>query len=447
MRPTQKPARRTPSNLYDKVRRRESLWAAWRVINDNATKSRSASTHSEAKEFAANLVSNLERIGRQLARKRFVFAPQKGVLISKKGGKSKRPVVIAPIQARVVQRAILDVVQRIPRVKSQLTAGFNFGGVPGDQFGVPNAIAKVHRTIQQPGFFIRTDIKSFFRHVPRDRAIRCVLEHVRDRAFRELFEQAVTTEIEDAASWGADLQLFPIHDEGVAQGSCLSPLLCNLLLADFDAQMNARNVVTIRYIDDFLILASNRAIAYRAFESAIQHLRRLGLDAYDPRTGEDSDKADEGQTAQGIPFLGCEIRPRSVRPSRTKCRQLIKRLREIFDESTKALRDPKLATSRHLTTAETLDRTSKVIRGWANTMAFCTDDRLMSAVDLEITAITDKYISDSERILARLAPLDRRRARGVFAIEDRVSSRVRDEIVAATRRAILQPTRQLARRS
>jgi hypothetical protein len=355
------------------------------------------------------------------------------VLISKKGGKSTRPVVIAPIETRIVQRSVLDIVQRIPRIRSQLTAGYNFGGVPGEQFGVPHAVARVHKFIQQPGYFIRTDIKSFFRHVPREQAVSRVLDHVRDRAFKELFVRAVTTEIEDATSWGPDLQMFPIHDEGVAQGSCLSPLLCNLLLSDFDRQLNGRNVATIRYIDDFLILAQSQSSAFRAFESAQRFLATLGLEAYDPRNSEDADKSDFGSTANGIPFLGCEIYTDNVRPSRAKCRSLVDKVRTVLTESVGILGNPKEAISRHLTAAESLDRASKIIRGWANTMAFCTDDRLMKSVDLELTKVTDEYVRDTERLMAQMSPLDRRRARGVFAIQDRVSSTVRDQIAAVAK--------------
>ena len=221
-------------------------------------RSRSADTVGEAKEFANRLRPSLERVERQLRARTFRFRPQKGVLIEKKGKKSKRPIVIAPIETRIVQRALLDVAQDIPAVWSQLTAGHNFGGVPGDQFGVPRAVVRVHSSIQDKSYFIRTDVKAFFVHVPRERAIRCVLDHVADPDFEKLFIDATTTEIDDAERYGPEIGLFPIHDEGVAQGSCLSPLLCNLLLAEFDERMNGRGIVMVRYIDDFLILARDQ---------------------------------------------------------------------------------------------------------------------------------------------------------------------------------------------
>jgi len=68
-----------------------------------------------------------------------VFLPQKGIILKTSSGK-KRPVVVAPIESRIVQRAILDTVQLIPEIKEKLTSGHNFGAVPGPEFGVPNAI-------------------------------------------------------------------------------------------------------------------------------------------------------------------------------------------------------------------------------------------------------------------------------------------------------------------
>lgn len=247
------------------------------------------------------------------------------------------------------------------------------------------------------------------------------MNQVVDAKFQKIVTDAVTTEIADAETYGEDLQLFPIADEGVAQGSCLSPLLCNLLLDNFDQAMNGRGVVTIRYIDDFLILAKDKKSAFAAYRSACNLLAKLGLNAYDPELPADKGKAEHGQVTAGIKFLGCEIRPDRIRPSRENWRGLITKLNEIFDESAKSVNRPAEAQRKHLTYAETTIRASKTVQGWANTFGFCTDDQLMESVDIEVTDAFSGYNRRVRSIIERHKPIDERKALGVFSIQDRVS--------------------------
>jgi hypothetical protein len=358
------------------------------------------------------------------------------VLVSKKTKDSKRPVVVAPIESRIVQRAILDTIQSIPEIHAQLTEGYNFGGVPGDGWGVPGAVIKVLQAIQTSRFFIRTDIKSFFMKIPRDVAVARILVHVPDQNLKNLIRSAVATEISDAQSYGADIRLFPIADEGVAQGSSLSPLICNLLLTDFDRSMNGRGIVTVRYIDDFLVLAKDQRSAAIAFQSARRILGALGLDCYDPARSEDRNKAEHGNVADGITFLGCELTPDRLRPSRDNWRDLLTTLRAIFDESARVINDAEAALKRHETYAETIVRAGKTVQGWTNTFSFCTDERLNDSIDIAITTEFDSYQKRVERIVRGMTAIDRRRALGIFAVADRVDSAERKkatEIILAGR--------------
>jgi len=265
-----------PSKLYESVRKRARLWRAWTEVHRKAVTSKSRETRGEAREFARGIVRHIDRIARQLRQDRFKFLPQRGVLIPKSGGRF-RPIVVAPIANRIVQRSILDTLQSLPELRRELCAGYNFGGVPGDDFGVPGAIVKAQSEITERPFYIRTDVKSFFEHVNKPLAIARVLAFTEDKKFADFFEAAVQTELADAARYGDRVKLFPLADEGVAQGSCLSPLLCNLLLSDVDKQLNDRSVVAIRYIDDILILGKSAKAVFKAFDAAQESLAGMGL--------------------------------------------------------------------------------------------------------------------------------------------------------------------------
>ena len=153
------------------------LEQAWRQVRSNALRSDSASTVQDARDFDAVASVRLTRLQKQLRENRFIFAPTRGVLISKKGKNSKRPIVIAPIESRIVQRALLDALGTIPELRAELNAGYNFGGLSGPNAGVPAAIAKAVIAANDHGYYIRTDIKAFFTQVPRDAAVRNVLAY------------------------------------------------------------------------------------------------------------------------------------------------------------------------------------------------------------------------------------------------------------------------------
>jgi hypothetical protein len=248
------------------------------------------------------------------------------------------------LKSRIVQRSI-NVLQLIPDLKTKLTAGFNFGGVPGPAFGVPNAIYTAIAVMAERPYFLRTDINSFFDHVPKDRAIREVLKYSGDTGFDQLFRNAVETEIEDASRHGSDIALFPLYEEGVAQGSCLSPLLCNLLLSDFDQEMNGRGITTIRYIDDIHFLGRDADSVFKAFASARRLLGNLNLECYDPRKVEDRSKSEHGQVARGFEFLGCEIKPGSIRPSAKNRKELLTKVNTLLRYSLDLAKNPRLALS------------------------------------------------------------------------------------------------------
>lgn len=421
MRPSTTAARDSDARtLAQLLRSSKNLDAAWRQVRANAERSQSIEIRNEAREFDSAAASNLKSIQSRLGRNSFVFKPAKGIAIRRKGKKS-RPIVVAPIESRIVQRALLNLLQQIPAIKAEITAGFNFGGVPGEGFGVPAAIAKAVKSIRGSGYYIRTDIKSFFVDIPRATAVDAILSHVEDPDVQQLFRDATKTELEDVARLGEDVHLFPLDETGVAQGSALSPLLCNYLLRDFDRMMNDRGVVCIRYIDDFILFARSKAAAFAAFRNALAYLRVLGLEAYDPQNPEHAGKAHHGTTNQALEFLGCSLTKSRVRPSKEKVRSLEERVEAIFDECIEALSDPSVAIlsadSRN-TYSGAISAASNVIRGWGNTYSFCNDDQLMRNVDLELDKLLVDFQQRFRNKMHHLSPIDRRRAIGLFLLAD-----------------------------
>jgi RNA-directed DNA polymerase len=422
MRPSNKKLTSQKKTLYRLLCEHQRLESAWQHVRSNALRSDSAETRAKAKEFEIHATSTLRSIQSKLTRRSFRFAPVRGIVIEKKGASKKRPIVVAPIESRIVQRAILEIVQEIPEVAAKLNAGFNFGGVSGEKSGVPSAVKKAFSSFQTHGYFIRTDIRSFFVSVPRRAAVSTVTEHIDDFDFKNLFVAATKTELEDAARYGEDVRLFPLYEQGVAQGSCLSPMLCNLLLSDFDKQMNDRGVVCIRYIDDFVLFAKDQSTAFKAFDSALAHLSRLGLSAYDPRNPEAIGKAEHGSIETPLLFLGCEISRPKMRPSREAFRHLLAEVKSIFDVALKSSKRRGAQSIDGYDSANTysgaISRASKVIRGWGNTYWFCNDLNLIASLDSEIDKLFAIFHSSFLTSFEKWDSARRRHALGLWRLQD-----------------------------
>src|SRR4029453_1447657 len=245
-------------------------------------------------------------------------------------GTEPRPIVISPVRNRLLQRAILDVLQsgrpsivrRLGDIPKVLATPTSVGGIPGR--GSPEAVALIRECISQGAtHFIRSDIKSFFRNVPTPMVLAFLREQTNDDAFVRFIQEALHVELSHAEEpkvreW---ISLFPTHDIGVPQGSSLSALCANIVLREFDEELNRRRVRTIRYIDDFLMLGSSERSLRLAWARAATVLAGLCLQAHSPFTP--SAKAAAGLVHGGFEFLSFRFQGGKISPSREAKRKLI----------------------------------------------------------------------------------------------------------------------------
>lgn len=291
------------------VRRAATLQRAWFTIRANAASSKSGRSKKEAADFDYALSQNIKRIQDRL-RSGYSFSKPHGALKPKKSGTGKRGLVIAPIEDRVVQRAILDVLQdhHAPTIRSVLETPTSFGGIPGR--GVADAIRRIEGARRGEGiaFLAGSDISGFFTKIKVEPVVEFVATATGDHSFARLFDDALRVDLANTADLSPeDLALFPRAGIGVAQGCPLSAFAGNVFLRDFDAEMNQGDTICLRYIDDFILLARSKGEAERALEKARHLLEGLDLAIYDPATH--PDKAFLGPFSSDIHFLGHELVP------------------------------------------------------------------------------------------------------------------------------------------
>lgn len=393
----------------ERLRARGTLRLAWQRVRESARRS-SPTTRAEAARFEEHADRSLARIAAQLREGRFTFARARGIACARPG-KGPRPIVVAPIESRIVQRALLDVLRALPGFDAaDLEAPTSFGGVPGR--GTAGAVAAAIAAIKGGHTaYLRSDIVGFFRRIPRRRALDRVLAHVHDEGFARLLDEATRTELENLIDLGEAASIFPEDDTGVPQGCALSTLLGNALLRDFDAQMNGRGIVCLRYVDDFVLLGREGAHVKKAFASAQRLLGELGLTAYDPAL--DPSKAAFGSTSRGFELLGCAIEGGRAAPSRAKREELFGRVDALLRRSERFFARPDLGLglghgldldpreAARLGLTPTLHALGRLLEGFRGSYRFCEADEVFAALDRAVDGRVEKYLRLYRKSAAR----------------------------------------------
>ena len=409
------------SSLLQQVREIGTLGRAWRVICENGRSSQSRDTRCAIELFARDAESHLTRIQRQLNRGAFKFGPAKGIAIPKKGKNGIRPLVVAPIDSRIVQRAVHDVLLKLPSIRRYAENPYSFGGVKKQdgktEAAVPGAIKAVLAAIEGgASYVVRSDITSFFTRISKAAVTAIVSNATNEPEFTEFFGQAITVELENLAALKERASAFPIYEIGVAQGNSLSPLLGNLMLSRFDEEMNASVCRCIRYIDDFIILAPDKATADFQFVRAKKLLADLGMEVSPAKTG-------SGEVGRGFVFLGIELGNGAIRPSRESRKRLLAKVATAFSEGATALRSYR--STRKIERRDSLIRTlydvSGIVSGWGHHYSFCNEKNTLSQLDGSVDLLLRKYLGTYSDAIKHADRKGRRRMIGIPLLEELAS--------------------------
>ncbi len=235
-------------------------------------------------------------------------------------------------------------------------------------------------------------MKDFFPCVPRHEVVEFFKANVRDVEFLELFAKALETELENRGELEQWLELFPLSEVGVAQGSLLSVLVGNLALRDFDRCLNRGELTTVRYLDDFIILGNSAAVVSAGFQTAQEKLAKLGMTCYQP--GDGSQKAFLGSVANGFDFLGCRIHPDGVSPSRRARRKLLGEIVREISEAKRRIRElsqPEARRRAERAYVQTLASIDNKIRGWGDAYRFVSNRVTFAQIDGQIDEQVDRF--------------------------------------------------------
>lgn len=322
-----------------------------------------------------------------------------GIPISKKGPDGKklcdkiRPIVLAPVESRIVQRSVLDTLTTVSALSPYYDNPFSFGGIRkglNELGAVPAAVHAVLKAAGEGGTHVAfADIRSFFTKVSKTTVSSIVSEAVQDIEFMEFFSQAIKVELDNLNELKEKASAFPTFEIGVAQGNCLSPLLGNIILHEFDFRMNEGDCRCVRYIDDFIIIAPNAKAAKARMKRAVKILDGLGMEL----SPEKSSKSPL-PISETFSFLGVEFANGPIRPAPKARANLLQNINNTFNRSIHSMntfRSDKGLDRSHSLIA-TLRRVDGIITGWGKHFRFCNDGVFFANLDTDVSNLIAAYL-------------------------------------------------------
>lgn len=187
--------------------------------------------------------------------------PVRGVQISKSGG-GKRQLGIPVVVDRMVQQAILQVLEPIfDPTFSNSSYGFRHGRSPH------MALEQARKYVSQEGrqFVVDLDLEKFFDRVNHDILMSRIARRIGDKRLLGIIRRFLRAGLMQDG-------VCVTRDEGTPQGGPLSPLLANLLLDDLDQVLESRGHHFCRYADDCNIYVRSLAAGQRVMESVTRFL-------------------------------------------------------------------------------------------------------------------------------------------------------------------------------
>jgi group II intron reverse transcriptase/maturase len=232
-------------------------------------------------DYEAELEERLGDLHDRLHRGAYRAQPSRRVYIPKADGR-QRPLAIAALEDKIVQRAVLEVLNAI---YEEDFLGFSYGFRPGrGQHDALDALA-VGITARRVNWILDADIQSFFDTVSHDWLIRFVEHRIGDKRIVRLIRKWLKAGIlEDG--------LVSVNEAGTPQGSVISPLLSNIYLhyvLDLWAEQWRRreaegDMIIVRYADDLVLGFEHEAEARRFLEAMRARLAAFSLSLHPDKT-------------------------------------------------------------------------------------------------------------------------------------------------------------------
>jgi RNA-directed DNA polymerase len=231
----------------------------------------------------------IQKLEQELRTGQYQAQAVKRVWIPKPGSQEKRPLGVPTVRDRIVQGAVLQVIEPI---FEREFATQSYGFRPGK--GCKDALRRVDELLRNGKHWVLdADLKSYFDTIPHERLMERVGEKVSDGKVLSLIAGMLQAGVMDTVEgWQATKQ-------GSPQGAVISPLLSNIYLNGLDWKMARNGFEMVRYADDFVVLCASQEEAQKAFKEINQWVEENGLQLHPTKT-----RIVDASQRGGFDFLG-----------------------------------------------------------------------------------------------------------------------------------------------
>jgi group II intron reverse transcriptase/maturase len=231
--------------------------------------------------YGQDLEANLSNLHQRVHSGAYRASPSRRTYIPKADGR-QRPLGIATLEDKIVQRAVVEVLNAIYEVDF---LGFSYGFRPGrSPHDALDALA-VGVKRKKVNWVLDADLRDFFTSLDHGWLEKFLEHRIADRRLLRLIRKWVKAGVIEDGSWSAT-------EVGAPQGAPASPLLANVYLHYvFDRwarqwrRRHARgDVVIVRFADDFVAGFEHQGDAKQFLYELRQRFAKFGLELHPGKT-------------------------------------------------------------------------------------------------------------------------------------------------------------------
>jgi group II intron reverse transcriptase/maturase len=231
-------------------------------------------------EYATGLEDRLKDLHGRVHRGAYQAQPSKRRWIPKDNGK-QRPLGIAALEDKIVQQAVVTVLNEIYEEDFR---GFSYGFRPGR--GQHMALDALYVAIKRKrvSWILDLDLKSFFDNISHEKLVQLIEKRIADPRILRLIQKWLKAGVLEDGVWSET-------EAGTPQGAVVSPLLSNVYLhyvldqwTDRWRQAARGEITIVRYADDAILGFERQDEAERYLRELKEHLREYGLELNEDKT-------------------------------------------------------------------------------------------------------------------------------------------------------------------
>jgi RNA-directed DNA polymerase len=232
-------------------------------------------------DYGERLEENLQGLLARVHSGAYRASPSRRAYISKADGR-QRPLGIATVEDKILQRAVVEVLNAIYEVDF---LGFSYGFRPGrSPHDALDALA-VGIERKKVNWVLDADVKDFFTNLDHDWLTRFLEHRIADKRVLRLIQKWVNAGVIEDGKWTAS-------EVGAPQGASASPLLANVYLhyvldrwaRQWRKKQAHGDVIIVRFADDFVAGFEHKADAEQFLIDLRERFSKFALALHPDKT-------------------------------------------------------------------------------------------------------------------------------------------------------------------